>query len=76
MANKMEKPVARANSGYDIESVANQPVHTVAGVIGRVWPRTGRVAVQVWRYSEIARLGHCMNLGIPEEQLTRRNHAA
>ena len=38
VANKMETTVAMADGGYNIERVADQSVHMVAGVIGSIGP--------------------------------------
>jgi hypothetical protein len=68
VADQMETPVAMANGGYDIECVADQSVHMVTGVIGRIGSRTGGITLLVRRNGEIARLRCCMHLGIPEER--------
>ncbi len=68
VADQMETPVAMANGGYDIECVADQSVHMVTGVIGRIGSRTGGITLLVRRNGELARLRCCMHLGIPEER--------
>jgi len=67
MADEVEPAIAVSDGLHDVERVADQMIDPVTGIVGRVRPSGARVAALIGRHGKIAGLGHCTNLGVPEE---------